>query len=73
MLEKNKVLRLGFPPVRLEILTGISGVNFHECYPQREIVRIDEIQVNFIALEDLKKNKKEAGRYKDMEDLEHLP
>ncbi len=72
-LEKNKVLRLGIPPVRLEILTEISGVNFRECYSQREIVKIDGVPMNIIALEDLKKNKKEAGRYKDMDDLEHLP
>ena len=33
----------------------------------------DGILINFISLQDLKKNKHAAGRHKDMDDLEHLP
>ena len=72
-LEKNKVIRMGVPPVRLEIITSASGVSFDQCYSNREVVEIDGILINFISLEDLKKNKHAAGRHKDMEDLEHLP
>ena len=31
-LESNKVIRLGNPPIRIEVMTGISGVDFKECY-----------------------------------------
>jgi len=72
-LEKNKVIRMGVPPVRLEVITSASGVDFNECYSNREVIEIDEIPINFISLQDLKKNKHAAGRYKDLEDLEHLP
>ena len=72
-LEENKVIRMGVPPVRLEVITGASGVNFEECYSNREVVEIDGILINFISLQDLKRNKQAAGRYKDLEDLEHLP
>jgi len=72
-LEKNKVIRMGVPPVRLEVITSASGVAFNECYPNREVIEIDGILINFISLQDLKKNKLAAGRHKDMEDLEHLP
>ena len=72
-LEKDKVIRMGVPPVRIEVLTGASGVNFSECYSRREMVEIDGTQVNFICLEDLKVNKKASARHKDLEDLEHLP
>ncbi len=72
-LEKNKVIRMGVPPVRLEVITGASGVSFEECYSNREVVEIDGILINFISLQDLKKNKQAAGRHKDLEDLEHLP
>ena len=72
-LEKDKVVRMGVPPVRIEIITGASGVDFSECYSRREVVEIDGIQVNFICLEDLKANKKAAARHRDLEDLEHLP
>jgi len=72
-LEKNKVIRMGVPPVRLEVITSASGVDFDECYSRREVIEIDGILINFISLQDLKKNKHAAGRHKDMEDLEHLP
>ena len=72
-LEIDKVIRMGVPPVRIEVITGASGVNFSECYSRREVVEIDGVQVNFICLEDLKVNKKASGRHKDLEDLEHLP
>jgi hypothetical protein len=72
-LEENKVIRMGVPPVRLEVITGASGVNFEECYSNREVVEIEGILINFISLQDLKRNKQAAGRHKDLEDLEHLP
>lgn len=72
-LEKNKVIRIGVPPVRLEVITSASGVNFDKCYSNREIFEIDGIPINIISLEDLKKNKSSAGRHKDLEDIEHLP
>jgi hypothetical protein len=71
--EKDRVIRMGYPPVRIEVITGASGVNFAECYSRRETVDIEGIPVNFISIDDLKKNKKASGRHKDLEDLEHLP
>ncbi len=64
---------MGFPPVRIEILTSISGVNFQECYTTKVIDQIDGITVNLINLDYLKINKKESGRHKDLDDLENLP
>ncbi|PKN63031.1 MAG: hypothetical protein CVU57_21185 [Deltaproteobacteria bacterium HGW-Deltaproteobacteria-15] len=72
-LEKDKVIRMGVPPVRIEVITGASGVDFNECFPKRDVIEIDGIPVNFISLQDLKKNKRAAGRHKDLEDLDHLP
>ena len=72
-LEQNKVIRMGVPPVRLEIITSASGVDFNECYSNREVFEIEGIQNNLISLQDLKKNKSAAGRHKDLEDIEHLP
>jgi hypothetical protein len=72
-LEKNKVIRMGVPPVRLEVITSASGVDFNECYSNREVFEVDGIPINFITLQDLKKNKRAAGRHKDLEDIEHLP
>jgi predicted nucleotidyltransferase len=72
-LERDKVIRMGVPPVSIEIITGASGVNFRECYARREVIDIDGIPVSFISLTDLKMNKRSAGRHKDLEDLDHLP
>jgi len=72
-LEENKIIRMGFPPVRIEVITGASGVHFEECFTRRELIDIEGIPVNFISLSDLKVNKRSAGRHKDLDDLEHLP
>ena len=72
-LERDKVVRMGVPPVRIEVITGASGVDFAECYSRREVIEIDGIPVNFISLEDLKENKRASARHKDLDDLEHLP
>lgn len=72
-LEKNRVIRMGEPPIRIKILTTLSGVEFGACYASREVALVEGVQVNFIAGADLKKNKKAAGRHQDLSDLEHLP
>ena len=72
-LREQKIVRMGVPPMRIEVLTGISGVAFEECYADRIVGEIDGVVVNLIDLEHLKQNKKASGRYKDLSDLEHLP
>jgi len=72
-LKPNQIIRMGIPPVRIEILTTISGVNFEECYPERVVDELDGVQVNLISLRHLKINKKAFGRHKDLDDLENLP
>ena len=71
-LEKGKIVRLGLPPVRLEILTEISGVLFDECFARKNRVKVAGVRVNLIAFEDLLENKAASGRHKDLDDLEHL-
>ncbi len=71
-LHENKIIRMGVPPVRLEITTSISGVEFDECYQTRVVDELDGIEVNLIDLENLKKNKKASGRLKDMVDFKKL-
>ena len=71
-LEKGKNIRMGAPPLRIEILTSIDGVEFPECYKNKNTLTIDDIEINFISLPDLKKNKKASGRLQDLADLENL-
>ena len=72
-LKENKIVRIGEPPLRIKVMTSVSGVDFDACYEQRIVDTIDGIQVNFINLENLKVNKMSAGRHKDLNDLENLP
>ena len=73
LMKENKVVRMGVPPFRLEILTTISGVDFSKCYAARLQVVLDETEVSLISLPHLKLNKKASGRSKDITDLENLP
>ena len=71
-LDTTNMVRMGIPPVRIEILNEISGVLFDECYARRETTKVDETLINIIALDDLKRNKVASGRFKDLNDLENL-
>jgi predicted nucleotidyltransferase len=72
-LQKPKIIRMGFAPLRLEISTTISGVEFEECYTERIIEILDGVEISLIDLENLKQNKRASGRSKDIADLENLP
>ena len=73
LLERKRVIRMGVSPLRIEILNTISGVDFAECFARRVTDELDGVPVDLIGLDDLKKNKKAAGRFKDLNDLENLP
>jgi hypothetical protein len=68
----DQVVQLGHPPIRIDVLTSVSGVEFERCWPSRVQTTIDGIAVNIIGLADLRTNKLAAGRHKDLDDLEHL-
>lgn len=72
-LQDERMVRMGAPPIRIEILTAISGVSFDQCYVDRVVATIEGIEIPFISLEHLKTNKQASGRHKDLSDLEHLP
>lgn len=71
-LTKGYVIQLGQPPFRIDLLTQVDGLEFEACYPEKVIVDIDGVAVNFIDLENLKKNKLASGRFQDLADLENL-
>ncbi len=72
-LQEGRIIRMGVEPNRIEVQTGIDGVEFSECYPRRVAAGLDGIAVWFISLADLKKNKQASGRNKDLADLDNLP
>jgi len=72
-LREDQIVRMGVPPIRLEIFTSIPGVQFDDCYGSRIVDELGGIMVNLINLENLKANKRASGRNKDLNDLENLP
>ncbi len=72
-LKPGNIVRLGVPPVRIEIFNEIDGVKFSDCITNAVLGDFEGVQVPLISLDDLKRNKKASGRHKDLEDLEHLP
>ena len=72
-LDPENLIRIGIPPVQIEIMTTVSGVDFGEYFANSISTIVEGTEFQVIGLDDLKKNKKAAGRYKDLEDLENLP
>ncbi len=68
-MKKERIVRMGNAPLRIEILMSISGVEFEACYLERVDDILEGIEVSIIGLGCLKKNKKASGRLKDLSDL----
>ena len=71
-MEPGRIVRLGIPPLRLEVMNEISGVSFDQCYSRRVEEVIAGIRISFIDRESLLLNKQAAGRPKDIADLAAL-
>ncbi len=72
-LKRDQIVRMGVEPVRVEVTTTISGVEFEDCYPGRVETTLNDLPVTVINLRDLRINKEASGRLKDLADLENLP
>lgn len=70
--REDLVVQFGVPPYRIDILTGLSGVTFDEAWAQRIESPLEGVRVPFIGRDDLIRNKRAAGRLKDLSDVESL-
>ncbi len=70
--DPNKVVQLGVPPVRIDIITSISGVSWDEAEAAKEPGLYGDVPVCYIGLREYIKNKRSAGRKKDLADIEAL-
>ena len=69
---KDQIIQLGYPPNRIDIITSLPGVEFNDCYETRLRIEVDGLNIDFIDLENLRKNKKATGRHQDLADLEKM-
>jgi hypothetical protein len=68
----GKVVQLGVPPVRIDVVTSIDGVKWNEAWTARTQGTYGDERVYFLGREDLVRNKRALGRRKDLADLEAL-
>jgi len=71
-LESDQIIQLGYPPNRIDILTTLKEINFKDCFKAKIEIEIQGTKINFIDLENLKKNKLATGRPQDLADAENL-
>ncbi len=71
-LEPDTIIQLGYPPSRIDILIGLEGAIFDECYANRQVELIDGVPVNVIDRANLVRLKREAGRPQDLADIDNL-
>ena len=68
----GQVVQMGVPPQRIDILTGVTGVDFESAWMGRIVHRVDALDLPFIGREALLRNKRATGRAKDLADVEIL-
>lgn len=68
----GNVYQMGVPPVRIDVLTQISGVTFEQAWPGRIEAVLGGLRLPFLGLRELVRNKRASGRVKDLQDIELL-
>ncbi|MEW6201287.1 MAG: hypothetical protein AB1546_04885 [bacterium] len=71
-LEPDKIIQLGYPPVRIDLLTSISGVSWEEVAAHWVVGEYGDIPVHYIGREQFIANKRACGRTKDLADIEAI-
>jgi hypothetical protein len=71
-LKPNQVVQMGYPPLRIDLSTGIAGIEFGECWGARVTAESEGTPIYFMDIEDLRRNKRASGRPQDIADEYHL-
>ena len=69
---ENRVVQLGFPPVRVDLVTSLTGVSWEEAFVGRIGGKYGDVSVYYIGRQQFISNKRALGRKKDLADLEAL-
>lgn len=68
----GKVIQLGYPPVRIDLLTDLDGVTPEEIWKERVSGRFGDQSAHYMSKRCLVQNKKAVGRPQDLADIEAL-
>lgn len=72
LTRSDRVVQIGLPPRRIDLMTSISGVSFDDAWASRSCHTVGRLEVPFLGRADLVRNKRAAGRRRDLADLEDL-
>jgi hypothetical protein len=68
----GKGITFGEPPMRVDVLSEVRGVNFDDAWTRRQTSRFGPHEANYIGLDDLVRNKEAVGRPQDLVDAQRL-
>jgi hypothetical protein len=64
--------QIGLPPLRIDVLTELTGLDFSEAWPGRVCQTIGGLEIPFVGRDDFIRNKEATGRLRDLADIEDL-
>ncbi|MEQ8535367.1 MAG: nucleotidyltransferase [Imperialibacter sp.] len=72
LYEKSNIIQLGYEPHRIDLLMDVDGIDFESCFENRKAVTLEDIEINFLSIDDLIIAKKSMCRLQDLADAEQL-
>ena len=70
--QKGYFYQMGRPPIRVDIMMSIPGIEFEEAWEKREVVKLDDLKILFISRSDLIRAKEASARPQDKIDIDKL-
>lgn len=70
--NKETIFQIGLPPLRIDVITDIDGVEFAEAWPDRLETLFGGVPAFVISRHHLITNKKTAARLQDLADVQQL-
>jgi predicted nucleotidyltransferase len=71
-MKEGYVTKIGYPPLRIDILNTIDGVTFESAFLNKLLVDVNGLEVKYIGLKDFIVNKTASGRSQDIADLKEI-
>lgn len=71
-LVPGYITQIGYPPLRIDILMSIDGIEFTEAIPNIQQLDVNGLVINYIGLGDFLKNKEASGRIQDIADIQEI-
>ncbi len=72
LTKPERILQLGYPPERVDLLTSLKAICFTEAWERRAAGNYGRVRVSYLGVEDLIRNKEAVGRLQDLADVEVL-